>query len=421
MEKLVALRRLGGAPFWSSRTREGRRSASGRAAPSTWTHSSSSRRDWPKILARVHERDVVHRDINPSNIVLDATGAPTLVDFDRATTGATAPADGAGTSERGDEKPPALAYASPEQLGRANRAVDGAQRPLLAGDGVLRDAHRLSAFPFRRPALASCTRTWRACRCRRRSLRQGCLASSPASSSSSSEDARGAVPVGCVAGCRPARGAHPLAEDGGDSALELGPMISGLSPGSCPCPSASTDANRNWRPCGRPWSGCPRGRASWSSSRARRGSARAPSSKRCAKKWARVRFVSGNSIAASPTPRSCRWSRRCGDLSPSSRPSRRTSRCLARPRAASRWRQRAGAHGARARARGGPRGAAGADAGSISLDARARLHVTLQALVQAFASEGKPLVLFIDDLQWADAAASALVRSRPTRRACGCC
>jgi predicted ATPase/signal transduction histidine kinase len=71
-----------------------------------------------EILAHVHARDVIHRDINPSNIVLDAEDAPTLVDFDRAVTGSLIAA------EPYEELSGPLLYASPEQLGRTNRLVD---------------------------------------------------------------------------------------------------------------------------------------------------------------------------------------------------------------------------------------------------------------------------------------------------------
>jgi predicted ATPase/signal transduction histidine kinase len=74
-----------------------------------------------EILAHVHECDVIHRDINPSNIVLDTNGSPTLVDFDRAVAGA-APAFG--SRDEVLNEPSLLPYASPEQLGRHRRVVD---------------------------------------------------------------------------------------------------------------------------------------------------------------------------------------------------------------------------------------------------------------------------------------------------------
>ncbi|HTB78972.1 MAG TPA: ATP-binding sensor histidine kinase [Polyangiaceae bacterium] len=71
-----------------------------------------------EILAHVHACDVIHRDINPSNVVLDASDAPTLIDFDRAATGSSIATD------PHDELSGPLVYASPEQLGRTNRLVD---------------------------------------------------------------------------------------------------------------------------------------------------------------------------------------------------------------------------------------------------------------------------------------------------------
>src|SRR5262249_4990748 len=71
-----------------------------------------------KILARVHARGVIHRDINPANIVLDSSGHPTLIDFDLATT----------SPEKMSSLPLELAdslpYIAPEQTGRMSRVVD---------------------------------------------------------------------------------------------------------------------------------------------------------------------------------------------------------------------------------------------------------------------------------------------------------
>jgi predicted ATPase/signal transduction histidine kinase/tRNA A-37 threonylcarbamoyl transferase component Bud32 len=71
-----------------------------------------------EILAHVHGCDVIHRDINPSNIVLDAADVPTLIDFDRAATGSSI------ASDPHEELSGPLSYLSPEQLGRTNRVVD---------------------------------------------------------------------------------------------------------------------------------------------------------------------------------------------------------------------------------------------------------------------------------------------------------
>ena len=66
-------------------------------------------------VAGMHRRGVVHRDIAPANIVLSRTGAPCLVDFALATAPAfTQHAEIVGT----------LAYLAPEQTGRTGRPVD---------------------------------------------------------------------------------------------------------------------------------------------------------------------------------------------------------------------------------------------------------------------------------------------------------
>ncbi|WP_083670544.1 diguanylate cyclase domain-containing protein [Singulisphaera sp. GP187] len=74
-----------------------------------------------RIVAALHRRRVVHKDINPANILLAGPGRrPLLIDFDLATTFA-------------EERPGfvhhreisgTLAYLAPEQTGRTGRAVD---------------------------------------------------------------------------------------------------------------------------------------------------------------------------------------------------------------------------------------------------------------------------------------------------------
>jgi len=73
------------------------------------------------ILGRLHARDVIHKDINPKNILVNrSTGVVKIIDFGLATQVAgqvediNAPSDLVGT----------LAYISPEQTGRMNRPVD---------------------------------------------------------------------------------------------------------------------------------------------------------------------------------------------------------------------------------------------------------------------------------------------------------
>ncbi|MCA9704516.1 MAG: AAA family ATPase [Myxococcales bacterium] len=74
-----------------------------------------------EIVGQVHQRRVVHKDINPSNIVVDAqTGTLKLIDFGISTRlshespGVRDPSRLEGT----------LAYMSPEQTGRMNRSID---------------------------------------------------------------------------------------------------------------------------------------------------------------------------------------------------------------------------------------------------------------------------------------------------------
>jgi histidine kinase len=76
--------------------------------------------DVADALEHVHLRRIIHKDINPNNIVIDANGRAKLIDFDIAThlpreiQGFRAPNQLAGT----------IAYISPEQTGRMNRTID---------------------------------------------------------------------------------------------------------------------------------------------------------------------------------------------------------------------------------------------------------------------------------------------------------
>ena len=73
------------------------------------------------IVAEVHEAHLIHRDLNPSNIAMDAAGeAATLIDFGLATSVSTvAPVDRSPWELEGS-----LPYLSPEQTGRTGRSVD---------------------------------------------------------------------------------------------------------------------------------------------------------------------------------------------------------------------------------------------------------------------------------------------------------
>ncbi|OJH42589.1 trifunctional serine/threonine-protein kinase/ATP-binding protein/sensor histidine kinase [Cystobacter ferrugineus] len=71
-------------------------------------------------LEEVHCRDVIHKDIKPSNILLEPSGEARLIDFGVATLQRVEHLD-AGPTHLVEGT---LAYMSPEQTGRMNRAVD---------------------------------------------------------------------------------------------------------------------------------------------------------------------------------------------------------------------------------------------------------------------------------------------------------
>ncbi|QRN99170.1 AAA family ATPase [Archangium violaceum] len=71
-------------------------------------------------LGEVHCRDVIHKDIKPSNIILEPSGEARLIDFGVATLQKVEYLDAAPTHLVEGT----LAYMSPEQTGRMNRAVD---------------------------------------------------------------------------------------------------------------------------------------------------------------------------------------------------------------------------------------------------------------------------------------------------------
>lgn len=72
-----------------------------------------------RTLAGVHRAGVVHRDINPANIVVSASGTPVLIDFDLAAVAG----HGSGGASSG-EIVGTLGYLAPEQTGRTGHAVD---------------------------------------------------------------------------------------------------------------------------------------------------------------------------------------------------------------------------------------------------------------------------------------------------------
>jgi signal transduction histidine kinase len=73
-----------------------------------------------RAVAGMHRRGVMHRDITPGNIVISADGTPCLVDFALATSIAEVLPEFA----QDDEIVGTLAYLAPEQTGRTGRPVD---------------------------------------------------------------------------------------------------------------------------------------------------------------------------------------------------------------------------------------------------------------------------------------------------------
>ncbi|ROZ79750.1 PAS domain S-box protein [Ramlibacter sp. WS9] len=74
-----------------------------------------------QVIAAMHERGVLHRDINPNHILLcGPQQRPVLIDFELATT----VADGQPGFIHHREIPGTLAYLAPEQTGRTGRNVD---------------------------------------------------------------------------------------------------------------------------------------------------------------------------------------------------------------------------------------------------------------------------------------------------------
>ncbi|WP_225412586.1 trifunctional serine/threonine-protein kinase/ATP-binding protein/sensor histidine kinase [Stigmatella hybrida] len=71
-------------------------------------------------LGEIHHRNVIHKDIKPSNIILEPSGEARLIDFGVATLQQVEHLDAAPANLIEGT----LAYMSPEQTGRMNRAVD---------------------------------------------------------------------------------------------------------------------------------------------------------------------------------------------------------------------------------------------------------------------------------------------------------
>jgi predicted ATPase/signal transduction histidine kinase len=73
-----------------------------------------------RAVADMHRREVIHRDISPSNVVLSADGVPCLVDFALATSFAQIRLEFTHHSEIAGT----IAYMAPEQTGRTGRGMD---------------------------------------------------------------------------------------------------------------------------------------------------------------------------------------------------------------------------------------------------------------------------------------------------------
>lgn len=100
-----------------------------------------------EALMRVHAASIVHRDVCPENVVMRAPHEPTLVDFDLATDVVTVVSPSSPDRLEGT-----LATISPEQTGRLNRVVDA--RSDLYSLGATLYAMLTGAVPFSEPTPA---------------------------------------------------------------------------------------------------------------------------------------------------------------------------------------------------------------------------------------------------------------------------
>ena len=210
-----------------------------------------------ETVAALHARGVVHRDVNPSNIVLDAGGEhPTLVDFGAAATLAgvsPARADLSGTLAG------TLPYMAPEQTGRMGRVVD--HRADLYALGATYYQMLTGAPPFTSTDPVELVHAHLA-----RPPVPAVVGRSPGAggavgpgAEAAGEDAGGAVPERRGAGGRPEARAGGLAIGGAaGGASSWDGAISALR-----WPSACTGGSTSWASCARRSSGRRPGTAGW--------------------------------------------------------------------------------------------------------------------------------------------------------------
>ena len=105
------------------------------------------------ILGRIHDNGVIHRDVNSSNIMVAADGLPdepgkvSVIDFGVAMT---VRQEAFSQPVTEDVVAGTLAYISPEQTGRMNRAVDYRSDLYSLGSHFVRAVHRPITVPSRR-------------------------------------------------------------------------------------------------------------------------------------------------------------------------------------------------------------------------------------------------------------------------------